>query len=77
MEASGYNHRMGVWYCQSGCDGNVVMVRFHRKSFAGQMEDYGQPLVDMIAKYNEIYGKDTMNKTVIKWMQVFLKTDVK
>ena len=58
MEASGYNHRMGVWYCQSGCDGNVVMVRFHHKSFAGQMEDYGKPLVDMIAKYNEMYGKD-------------------
>lgn len=58
MEASGYNHRMGVWYCQSGCDGNVVMVRFHHENFAGQAQDYDQPLRDMIAKYNEMYGKD-------------------
>ena len=57
MEASGYNHRMGVWWCASGCDGNVVMVRFHHKDFAGQAEDYGQPLADMIAKYEEMYGE--------------------
>lgn len=58
MEASGYGHRMGVWFCQSGCDGNVVMVRFHHKDFAGQMADYGEPLENMIAKYNELYGED-------------------
>jgi len=58
MEASNYEHRMGVWVCQSGCDGNIVMVRFHHKDFAGQRADYGEPLANMIAKYNELYGED-------------------
>ena len=58
MDASNYGHRMGVWFCQSGCDGNIVMVRFHRKDFAGQAADYGEPLANMISKYNELYGED-------------------
>ena len=58
MVASNYVQNMNVLYCNSGCDGNVVQVRFHHKNFTGQSTDYGKPLTDMIAKYDELYGKD-------------------
>ncbi len=58
MVASNYEQNMNVLYCNSGCDGNMVQVRFHHKNFTGQNNDYGKPLNDMIAKYDELYGKD-------------------
>ena len=58
MVAANYQQNMNVLYCNSGCDGNVVQVRFHHKNFTGQSNDYGKPLRDMIAKYDELYGKD-------------------
>ena len=45
--------------CSSGCNGNVVQVRFHHDGFTGQSSDYGEPLQNMIASYNEIYGDDS------------------
>ena len=36
----------------------MVQVRFHHKNFTGQNNDYGKPLKDMIAKYDELFGKD-------------------
>ena len=48
-----------VLVCNSGCNGNVVQVRFHHDGFTGQSSDYGEPLQNMIASYNEIYGDDS------------------
>ena len=53
-----YNNRVGVMNCMSGCDGNWVQVRFHHDGFVGQAADYGEPLLAMIEKYNELYGDD-------------------
>jgi hypothetical protein len=58
MVDSKYGQNMNVLYCNSGCNGNVVQVRFHHKNFAGQSNDYGMPLKKMIEKYDELYGKD-------------------
>ncbi len=58
MVASNYGQNMNVLYCTSGCDGNMVQVRFHHKNFTGQSNDYGKPYSDLIAKYDELYGKD-------------------
>ncbi len=58
MTESGYDSRMSVLVCNSGCNGNVVQVRFHHDGFAGQNSDYGEPLQSMISKYNELFGED-------------------
>ena len=58
MVAANFEQNMNVLYCNSGCDGNMVQVRFHHKNFTGQNNDYGKPLKDMIAKYDELFGKD-------------------
>ena len=58
MEESGYGSMMSVFNCQSGCNGNVVQVRFHHDGWAGQASDYGEPLQKMVEKYNELYGED-------------------
>ena len=58
MVAANYEQNMNVLYCNSGCDGNMVKVRFHHKNLTGQSHDYGKQLRDMIAKYDELYGKD-------------------
>ena len=58
MEASGYESAMNVLWCSSGCAGNWVQVRFHHDGYAGQSSDYGEPLQNMIQKYNEMYGED-------------------
>lgn len=59
MTESGYPSRVSVLVCNSGCNGNVVQVRFHHDGFTGQSSDYGEPLQNMIASYNEIYGDDS------------------
>ena len=41
-----------------GLYGNWVQVRFHHDGYAGQSSDYGEPLQNMIQKYNEMYGED-------------------
>jgi hypothetical protein len=58
MEESGYDSRMSVLVCQSGCNGNVVQVRFHHNGWVGQTSDYGEPLAAMVEKYNEMFGED-------------------
>ena len=58
IEASGYGSAMNVLWCSSGCSGNWVQVRFHHDGYAGQSSDYGEPLQNMIQKYNEMYGED-------------------
>lgn len=58
MAASNYGQNMNVLYCNSGCDGNVVQVRFHHENFTGERNDYGDPLKNVIEKYDELYGKD-------------------
>ena len=57
MQESGYGSMMSVFACQSGCNGNVVQVRFHHKGWVGQSSDYGEPLQNMISKYDELYGE--------------------
>ena len=59
MTESGYPSRVSVLVCNSGCNGNVVQVRFHHDGFVGQSSDYGEPLQNMIAKYNEIFGDES------------------
>ena len=59
MQESGYNSIMSVFACQSGCNGNIVQVRFHHDGWVGQSNDYGEPLQNMIEKYNEIYGENS------------------
>ena len=58
MEESGYKSAMNVLWCSSGCTGNWVQVRFHHDGYEGQASDYGEPLQNLITKYNEIYGED-------------------
>ncbi len=58
MVESKYGQNMNVLYCNSGCNGNVVQIRFHHKNFTGEGNDYGEPLKKMIEKYDELYGKD-------------------
>ena len=58
MEESGYKSAMNVLWCSSGCNGNWVQVRFHHDGYEGQASDYGEPLQNLITKYNEIYGED-------------------
>ena len=38
---------------------NIVQVRFHHDGFVGQSSDYGEPLQNMISKYNEIFGDES------------------
>lgn len=59
MVESGYPSRMSVLVCNSGCSGNIVQVRFHHQGFVGQRSDYGEPLQNMITKYNELFGEDS------------------
>ena len=59
MEESGYGSMMSVFVCQSGCNGNVVQVRFHHDGWAGQTADYGEPLQNMVNKYEEMYGENS------------------
>ena len=59
MTESGYPSRVSVLVCNSGCNGNVVQVRFHHDGFVGQSSDYGEPLQNLIAKYNEIFGDES------------------
>ena len=59
MTESAYPSRVSVLVCNSGCDGNVVQVRFHHDGFVGQSSDYGEPLQNMISKYNEIFGDES------------------
>jgi hypothetical protein len=58
MVETKYGQNMNVLYCNSGCDGNLVQVRFHHKNFAGQSKDYGLSYKNLVEKYNELYGKD-------------------
>ena len=58
MEASGYESAMNVLWCSSGCAGNWVQVRFSHDGYVGQANDYVEPLQNMIAKYDEMYGND-------------------
>ena len=62
MEESGYESAMNVLWCSSGCSGNWVQVRFHHDGFTGQASDYGEPLQNMISKYNEIFGEDAYDQ---------------
>ena len=59
MTESAYPSRVSGLVCNSGCDGNVVQVRFHHDGFVGQSSDYGEPLQNMISKYNEIFGDES------------------
>ena len=59
MVASNFEQNMNVLYCNSGCDGNLVQVRFHHKNFAGQSKDYGLSYKNLVEKYNELYGKES------------------
>ena len=67
MEESGYPSRMSVLNCNSGCAGNIVQVRFHHNGFSGQFSDYGEPLANMISKYNEMYGDDSYSQDSVKF----------
>ena len=51
MVASNTEHNMNVLYCNSGCDGNIVQVRFHHENFTGKSKEQGKPLNDLFAKY--------------------------
>jgi hypothetical protein len=64
IEASGYGSAMNVLWCSSGCSGNWVQVRFHHDGYAGQSSDYGEPLQNMIQKYNEMYGGGSYEQDV-------------
>ena len=67
MVATNFVQNMNVMTCLSGCDGNMVQVRYHHKNFTGQSSDYGKPYVDMIAKYDDLYGKDAYEQDLKKF----------
>ena len=49
----------------------MFQVRFHHDGFTGQSSDYGEPLQNMIASYNEIYGDDSYAQDSFKNGRVF------
>ena len=56
FEEMGYENRVGVMNCMSGCDGNWVQVRFHHKDFAGEANDW-KDRPEFVKKYNELFGE--------------------
>ena len=56
LEQMGYENRVGVMYCVSGCNGNWVQVRFHNKDFTGEDENW-KKRPKFIEKYEELYGE--------------------
>ena len=49
---------MFVWNCNSGCNGNVVLVSFGHKNYADQRMDNETEYPKLVEKYNEMFGRD-------------------
>lgn len=60
-EETAYNQRVTVMECNSGCNGNWVMVRFHHENFAGETDDWNSR-PDFIKKYNELFGEGSLEQ---------------
>jgi hypothetical protein len=60
-EQTSYNQRVTVMECNSGCNGNWVMVRFHHKNFAGESDDWdSRP--DFVKSYNKLFGEGSLEQ---------------
>ncbi len=60
-EEIGYENRVGVMNCISGCNSNWVQVRFHHKDFAGEDKDWStRP--EFNKKYNELFGEGSLDE---------------
>lgn len=60
-EETGYNQRVTVMECNSGCNGNWVMVRFHHENFAGETDDWNSR-PEFNKKYNELFGEGSLDE---------------
>ena len=60
-EETSYNQRVSVMECNSGCDSNWVMVRFHHKNFAGESDDW-ESRPGFVKKYNELFGEGSLEQ---------------
>ena len=58
LKAAEWPQRVSTLNCMSGCDGNVVQVRYHHKNFEGQVSDNSN-FSKVIEKYNEMFGEDS------------------
>ena len=57
---SGYTQRVGTLQCQSGCDGNWVMVRYWHENFEGELKDNEELYPKVVASYNKLFGEGSM-----------------
>ena len=60
FEDSGYTQRVGTLQCQSGCDGNWVMVRYWHENFEGELKDNEELYPKVVASYNKLFGEGSM-----------------
>ena len=66
LEAANWPNRVSTLNCNSGCDGNWVMVRYHHKDFL-------KTKMKLILKYSQLWLKNTMNYLVKIPMKMTLK----
>ena len=59
LEAANWQNRVTTLNCNSGCDGNWVMVRYHHKDFKNENDDNSKIFPVVVEKYNELFGKDS------------------
>ena len=50
MVESKCGQNMNVLYCNSGCDENIVQVRFYHKNFTRQSKNYGLSCTKLVEK---------------------------
>jgi len=68
LEKINYNQRVSVLRCNSGCDGNIVQLRFHHKDFEDEAT-FSEIRPKIRAAYNEIYGSNSYEDDQSKMLE--------
>tara|TARA_A200000113_G_C8829325_1_gene343182 strand:- start:607 stop:1338 length:732 start_codon:yes stop_codon:yes gene_type:complete len=59
LEAANWPNRVSTLNCNSGCNGNWVMVRYHHKDFKSEYDDNTKMFPIVVEKYDELFGKNS------------------